>query len=154
MVSVRYKCGGGSEYSKTVQVIDELAIERDSVTVRVPATSANMGPGYDCLGMALNIWSEVNIKRSDKFEITYQGETDNAIPLDNTNLIAIGLRAAFNSIGKDVLPLRIHVVNRIPYARGLGSSSAAIVGGLIGGLVISGHRLPCWGSEELLQVNV
>ncbi len=124
------------------------------MTVRVPATSANMGPGYDCLGMALNIWSEVNIERSDKFEITYRGEGENEIPLDDTNLIATGLRTAFISVGKDVPPLRISVVSRIPYARGLGSSSAAIIGGLIGGLVLSGHRLPCWGSEELLQVYV
>jgi homoserine kinase len=43
-------------------------------------------------------------------------------------------------------------VNRIPYARGMGSSSAAIVAGLIGGLVLAGHRLPCWGSEALLQM--
>ncbi len=136
-----------------VQVINEHAIERDSVTVQVPATSANMGPGFDCLGMALNIWSEVTIERSDKFEITYEGEGENDIPLDKSNLIATGLRAAFSSVGKPVPDLRIHVVSRIPFARGLGSSSAAIVGGLIGGLVISGHRLPCWGSEELLQVN-
>ncbi len=137
-----------------MQVINEHAIERDSVTVRVPATSANMGPGYDCIGMALNVWSEVTVKRSDRFEITYSGDGKHDVPLDETNLIVSGLRAAFISAGKDVPPLRIHCDNSIPYARGMGSSSAAIVGGLIGGLVISGHRLPCWGSEELLQVCV
>ncbi len=137
-----------------MQVISEHAIERHSVTVRVPATSANMGPGYDCLGMALNIWSEVTIERSEQFEITYSGEGAESVPLDETNLIVSGMRAAFESVGKDVPPLRIHCTNLIPYARGMGSSSAAIVGGLIGGLVLSGHRLPCWGSEQLLQVCV
>ena len=48
--------------------------------------------------------------------------------------------------------LRYHVVSRIPYARGLGSSSAAIVAGIIAGLILAGHRLPCWGSEALLQI--
>jgi homoserine kinase len=48
--------------------------------------------------------------------------------------------------------LKYHVVSRIPYARGLGSSSAAIVAGIVAGLVLAGHRLPCWGSEALLQI--
>ncbi len=137
-----------------MQVINEHAVERQSVTVRVPATSANMGPGYDCLGMALNTWSEMTIERSESFEITFSGEGAGDIPLDETNLIVSGVRAAFESAGKDVPPLRIHCNSQIPYAKGMGSSSASIVGGLIGGLVLSGHRLPCWGSEELLQVCV
>lgn len=49
-------------------------------------------------------------------------------------------------------PLRYKCVNRIPYARGMGSSSAAIIAGLIGGLVLAGHKLPMWGAEELLQL--
>jgi hypothetical protein len=60
--------------------ISEHARERTSVTVRVPATSANMGPGFDCLGMALNIWSEVCISRADKFEIVYEGEGADSVP--------------------------------------------------------------------------
>ena len=54
--------------------------------------------------------------------------------------------------GKDVPTLRYKVANRIPYARGLGSSSAAIIAGIIAGLVLAGHTLPCWGSEALLQI--
>lgn len=49
-------------------------------------------------------------------------------------------------------PLRYKCINRIPYARGMGSSSAAIIAGLIGGLVLAGHKLPMWGAEELLQL--
>jgi homoserine kinase len=122
------------------------------VTVRVPATSANMGPGFDCLGMALNIWSEVTISRSEQFEIVYEGEGSEMVPTDESNLLVTGVRAAFDAAGKPMPLLRYHCVNRIPYARGMGSSSAAIVAGLIGGLVLAGHRLPCWGSEALLQL--
>lgn len=63
-----------------------------------------------------------------------------------------GARAAFKAAGKPMPPLRYTCVNRIPYARGMGSSSAAIIAGLIGGLVLAGHQLPMWGHEELLQL--
>lgn len=63
-----------------------------------------------------------------------------------------GAKAAFKAAGKVMPPLRYKCVNRIPYARGMGSSSAAIVAGLIGGLVLAGHKLPMWGHEELLQL--
>lgn len=63
-----------------------------------------------------------------------------------------GARAAFKAAGKEMPPLRYKCVNRIPYARGMGSSSAAIIAGLLGGLVLAGHKLPMWGHEELLQL--
>lgn len=63
-----------------------------------------------------------------------------------------GAKAAFKAAGKPMPPLRYKCVNRIPYARGMGSSSAAIIAGLIGGLVLAGHQLPMWGAEELLQL--
>lgn len=63
-----------------------------------------------------------------------------------------GAKAAFKAAGKPMPPLRYKCVNRIPYARGMGSSSAAIIAGLIGGLVLAGHKLPMWGAEELLQL--
>ncbi|CAM9748432.1 unnamed protein product [Phaeothamnion confervicola] len=134
------------------EVIREHAMERRKVVVRVPATSANMGPGFDCLGMALNMWSEVTVERADAFQITYEGDGCADVPTDETNLLVTGLRAAFEAAGKPVPPLRYHCVNRIPYARGLGSSSAAIVAGLVAGLVLAGHKLPCWGTESLLQL--
>lgn len=63
-----------------------------------------------------------------------------------------GAKAAFKAAGKPMPPLRYKCINRIPYARGMGSSSAAIIAGLIGGLVLAGHQLPMWGAEELLQL--
>ncbi|CAN0154623.1 unnamed protein product, partial [Laminaria digitata] len=134
------------------EVVREAAMERNRVVVRVPATSANMGPGFDCLGMALSIWSEVTMERADKFEIVFEGAGFEEVPLDETNLLVTGAKAAFKAAGKPMPPLRYKCVNRIPYARGMGSSSAAIIAGLIGGLVLAGHKLPMWGAEELLQL--
>jgi homoserine kinase len=136
----------------TSSVHEEDGIERSKVVVRVPATSANLGPGFDAIGMALDMWSEFTVERSDKFEVICEGEGAHDMPLDDTNLVCFGLKAAFKKAGKEVPTLRYHLVNRIPYARGLGSSSAAIVGGLVAGCVLAGHRVPTWGSEELLNM--
>jgi hypothetical protein len=131
---------------------DDSDIERTKVVVRVPATSANLGPGFDTIGMAVDMWSEYTIERADKFEVICVGEGSHDMPLDETNLVCMALKAAFKKAGKAVPTLRYHLVNRIPYARGLGSSSAAIVGGLVAGFVLAGHRVPTWGSEELLNL--
>ncbi len=179
-----------------VSVEEENMTPRNSVTVRVPATSANVGPGCksmncifrlkerknsltlmmkmmkifckrnnfthifvqclrspdDCIGMAVDLWSEITVSRADKFEITAEGEGAEEMPKDETNLMVVGLKAAFQAANKPVPTLKYHAISRIPYARGLGSSSAAIVAGIIAGLVLAGHRLPCWGSEALLQI--
>ena len=115
--------------------------ERRKVVVRVPATSANLGPGFDAIGMAVDMWSEYTVERSDKFEIICEGEGSQDMPLDESNLVCFGLIAAFEKAGKPVPPLKYILNNKIPYARGLGSSSAAIVGGLVAGLVLAGHQV-------------
>ena len=137
---------------RSVDWTDEDGSERTKVVVRVPATSANFGPGFDCVGIALDMWSELTVERSDKFEIICEGEGADDIPRDETNLVCFALASAFKKAGKSVPLLRYKLVNRIPYARGLGSSSAAIVSGLIAGLVLAGHRVEAWGSEELLNM--
>eukprot|EP00941_MAST-03F_sp_MAST-3F-sp1_P002477 g2477.t1 len=137
---------------------------RRSVTVRVPATSANMGPGFDCIGMALDIWSEITVTIvDDDFQsepdvpagtrvwITAIGEGADALRVvtgknSEKNLIYEGLCAAFDAAEKPMPKLRVSCVNRIPFARGMGSSSAAIVGGLICGLALTGHELSVWGN--------
>jgi len=102
--------------------------------------------------MAVDLWSEVTVSRSDHFEITAEGDGADQMPTDDTNYMVIGCKAAFETAQKPMPTLKYHVVSRIPFARGLGSSSAAIVAGIIAGLVLAGHRLPCWGSEALLQI--
>lgn len=102
--------------------------------------------------MAVDLWQTVTVERADKFEITGEGEGAQDMPKDETNYLAVGVKAAFEAANKPLPTLKYHVVSRIPFARGLGSSSAAIVAGIIAGLVLAGHRLPCWGSEALLQI--
>ena len=131
---------------------EESKVVRTKVVVRVPATSANLGPGFDTIGMALDIWNEMSVETSDKFQITAEGEGAKDMPFDESNLVCLGVRAAYEAAGKPVPTLKYHLKNRIPYARGLGSSSAAIVAGLIAGLVLAGHQLPAWGKEELLNL--
>lgn len=135
-----------------VAVEEDNRMPRRSVTVRVPASSANVGPGYDCIGMAVDLWTEVTVTKAEKFEITAEGDGADEMPKDESNLLVTGVKAAFDTAKKPMPVLKYHVVSRIPYARGLGSSSAAIVAGIIAGLVLAGHRLPCWGSEALLQI--
>eukprot|EP00590_Aulacoseira_subarctica_P006141 CAMPEP_0172417754 /NCGR_PEP_ID=MMETSP1064-20121228/4249_1 /TAXON_ID=202472 /ORGANISM="Aulacoseira subarctica , Strain CCAP 1002/5" /LENGTH=441 /DNA_ID=CAMNT_0013156251 /DNA_START=36 /DNA_END=1361 /DNA_ORIENTATION=- len=138
--------------SQRVAVEQENSLPRRSVTVKVPATTANMGPGYDTLGMAVDLWNEITVERSDKFEILTEGEGAEDMPLDDSNYLCVGVMAAFKVANKPLPTLKYTVISNIPYARGLGSSSAAIVAGIIAGLVLAGHRLPCWGSEALLQI--
>ena len=91
------------------------------------------------------------MSRGDEFEITAEGEGASEMPKDESNLLVTSVKAAYETAKKPIPPLKYHVISRIPYARGLGSSSAAIVAGIIAGLVLAGHRLPVWGSERLLQ---
>jgi homoserine kinase len=100
----------------------------------------------------VDLWSEITVTRAEKFEITAEGLGAEEMPKDESNYMVTGVVAAFEAANKPVPTLKYHVVSRIPYARGLGSSSAAIVAGIIAGLVLAGHRLPCWGSEALLQI--
>eukprot|EP01035_Chromulina_nebulosa_P013316 gene13316-17687_t len=100
--------------SAAVEDIEEQT-ERNKVVVRVPATSANLGPGFDAIGMALDMWSEFTVERSDVFEVICEGEGSNDMPLDESNLVCYGLAAAFKTAGKPVPTLRYHLVNRIPY---------------------------------------
>lgn len=109
-------------------------------------------PPDDTIGMAVDLWSEVTVERADTFEITAEGEGATEMPKDETNYMVIGCKAAFEAANKPLPILKYHVFSRVPFARGLGSSSAAIVAGIIAGLILAGHRLPCWGSEALLQI--
>lgn len=101
------------------------------VTVSVPATSANLGPGYDCLGLALDLRDElVGEVRGEGLEVVVEGEGADGVPLDDTHLVVRAMHAAFDEMGERPAGLRLRCHNRIPHARGLGSSSAAIVGGI------------------------
>lgn len=101
------------------------------VTVTVPATSANLGPGFDCLGLALELRDELTAEVGGSgLEIEVTGEEAGTVPRDGAHLVARAMDAAFGQLGVATPPVRLSCTNRVPHARGLGSSSAAIVGGI------------------------
>ena len=89
---------------------------------------------YDTIGMAVDIWTQVTVTRSITFSFINEGEGSTVLPTDETNLVYVGLQAAFDAAGEEMPLLNIHCNNRIPFARGLGSSSAGIVAGIIAGI--------------------
>jgi homoserine kinase len=115
------------------------------VTVSVPATSANLGPGFDALGLALDHRDRVTAEVVDEpgVRITVSGMGEGAVPLDERHLVYRSMLAGFAHMGRTVPGLRLHCDNVVPHARGLGSSSAAIVAGvcLARGLVGGGSLL-------------
>ena len=112
------------------------------VSVKVPATTANLGPGFDCMGMALPIYNTVTIEETvlpgTGIEINVIAEdsaTDDFslehIPMDENSIIYKAVELLYNSIGQTPSELRITIHSQIPIARGLGSSASVIVGGLL-----------------------
>jgi homoserine kinase len=101
-------------------------------TVRVPATSANLGPGFDALGLALGIYDVVEAEvLPEGLEVTVDGEGAGHVPLDEQHLVIQALLAAAGSFGVGPPPgLRLTAHNAIPHGRGLGSSAAAVVAGV------------------------
>ncbi|WP_030436296.1 homoserine kinase [Actinoplanes subtropicus] len=121
-----------------------LTFATDPVTVRTPATSANLGPGFDALGLALTLYDDLEATVTDGgFTVTVTGEGAGELPGDEEHLVVRAMLATFDELGERPAGLSVSCVNRIPQARGLGSSSAAIVGGvqLARGLVEDGLRL-------------
>lgn len=101
------------------------------VRVRVPASSANLGPGFDSLGLALGLYDELTLEATDSgLQIEVRGEGEGDVPLDDTHLVVRAMEAAFDLLGERPPGLRLRCVNAIPHGRGLGSSAAAIVGGI------------------------
>ncbi|AEF94839.1 Homoserine kinase [Desulfotomaculum nigrificans CO-1-SRB] len=121
-----------------------------TVRVAVPATTANMGPGFDCLGMALNLYNEIYMSISgDKLSIEVEGEGAMDISRDEQNIVYRAARRVYAELGQPVPGLTIKLVNKIPTSRGLGSSAAAIVGGLTAANRLTGERL---SQERLLEL--
>ena len=118
------------------------------ITVRVPATSANMGPGFDCLGIALDIWNTVSVEVGGRgFEIYGHGEDE--LPRDESNLVWSSIARVFEEAGRKMPAMSLTCHNDIPTTRGLGSSSAALVGGLVAGNELCDSP---FSKEELLQI--
>ncbi|SHN83334.1 homoserine kinase [Desulfitobacterium chlororespirans] len=119
------------------------------VCVRIPATSANLGPGFDCLGMALSLYNVVRIEPSDAFQITLKGDYTADIPADETNLVWQSMCTLWEAIGFEIPTVSLDLENNVPPTRGMGSSSAAIVGGLVAANEYAGGVL---SKQEILQI--
>lgn len=102
-----------------------------TIKVKVPASTANLGPGYDIFGIALKLYNSITIEDSDSLAITTSGPyTDSTIPLDSSNLVAQSIQKFYNRISKPCPAFKINIDCQIPLSSGLGSSSTAIAGGV------------------------
>jgi homoserine kinase len=114
-----------------------------AVKVTVPATVANLGPGFDALGAAVGIHLEIEIEpRRDSVDIMVEGEGSESLPQDETNLVIRSMNTFFDHVGRRPPGYAVRVRNPIPLASGLGSSAAAVVGGLFAARAITGRNVP------------
>ena len=108
-----------------------MSFADDPARVTVPATSANLGPGFDSLGLALELRDELEARVTDSgLGVDVVGEGAGDVARDETHLVVQAMRAAFDILGEQPGGILLSCRNRIPHARGLGSSAAAIVGGV------------------------
>ena len=121
------------------------------ITVRVPATSANLGAGFDCYGLALSLFNEIDVSLADETTLDVSGEGADTLPRDGNNLVLRALDYYFSAIGQPMPALHISTRNVIPVARGLGGSSAAIVSGLLAANALAGDLL---STDDLLDMSV
>lgn len=130
-----------------------MAGDFGAIRVSAPATSANLGPGFDCLAVALDLHNTVEVAAGEwgsGLRIDVQGEGSDTVARDASNLVAVAMQRLASSHGL-VLPRDLHLRldNRIPLGRGLGSSAAAIAGGLLAAALLLGRPA---SPEALLRV--
>lgn len=122
-----------------------------TVTVSVPASSANLGPGFDVLGLSLNLRNTVSVTASERDTVTITGEGSQRLARGRHNLVVRSLERFYKHIGAARPALEVGMSNIVPLSRGLGSSSAAIVGGLWAANLYSGAGL---SKEEVFPLAV
>ncbi|MFX4291755.1 homoserine kinase [Streptomyces bohaiensis] len=123
------------------------------VRVRTPATSANLGPGFDALGLALGLYDDVVVRVAESgLHIDIAGEGADTLPRDERHLMVRAMRAAFDVLGGQPRGLEVVCANRIPHGRGLGSSSAAICAGLMAARAVTSGGEARLGERALLEL--
>jgi homoserine kinase len=125
-----------------------------SARVAVAASSANLGPGFDSIGLALGLYDEVIVETTDSgLVVDVEGEGAGQLLLDSKHLVVQGIRSGLQAAGVDVAGLVVRCRNAVPHQRGLGSSAAAVVGGLgaVNGLVTQVDRSPL-SEAQLIQL--
>ncbi|BBI32548.1 homoserine kinase [Cohnella abietis] len=124
-------------------------IKSGRVVVKVPSSTANLGPGFDSLGMALSLFAWVSMAPAEKTRITLVGDNLQGVAEDKTNLVYEVAQAVFNKAGIELPELDIGIRSDIPLTRGLGSSASAIVGALVAANTLIGQALT---DDELFQM--
>jgi len=119
------------------------------ITIRVPATSANLGPGFDSLGLALDLWNETVIRLAIEYTVQVNGEGAEKLSLGENNLIIQSAQKLADCVGKRLPPFHVDCVNHIPLSSGLGSSAAAKLTGLLGANTLLGRPL---SNDEILDL--
>lgn len=124
-----------------------------SVTVRVPATTANIGPGFDCLGAALTLYNtlEFTTSQTNALSIDVTGHDAHRVPTTASNLAYQAFAKLYEAIAQPIPPIHMTITMGVPLARGLGSSATAIVGGLLGANVWAGSPL---SQSELMNLAI
>jgi homoserine kinase len=123
------------------------------ITVKVPATSANLGPGFDALGLALDLWNEATFvsTKGRKVSVTVEGEGLGKLSTDQNNAVVEAALQVYKLAGKPCNGLRINCINRVPLGSGLGSSSAAMLTGMLGANALLGEP---FSREEILKLAI
>ncbi|MBV5279137.1 MAG: homoserine kinase [Campylobacteraceae bacterium] len=98
--------------------------------IKIPATSANLGPGFDCLGLAIALYNDVSIKSSTYYSVSIKGEGEQNVKLKKNNIFVSIFYDIYQELTGRKDPFRFEFENKIPFSRGLGSSSAVIVGAI------------------------
>jgi homoserine kinase len=122
-----------------------------SVSVKVPATTANLGAGFDCIGAALSLYNQFTFTLADDLKIIAQGAEADRVALDAQNLAYQAFMQVFDRLQRPVPGIRLEIELEVPLARGLGSSATAIVGGLLGGNGIAGFPL---SPTEIMEMAI
>lgn len=114
----------------------------ETVVVQAPATSANLGPGFDCLGLALELYCTVTVSLAGELVISARGEGEAYIDTGRENRVYRAFAALFQALEQPIPPVRIAIENGIPTTGGLGSSAAAFCAGLVAANTLAGNPLP------------
>ncbi len=108
--------------------------------VSVPASTSNLGAGFDALGLALTIYNDFVVETADKYQVEVEGEGKENLPKDEKNLFLRTYKSTMEYFGLNQ-PIKVKLINRIPLGRGMGSSATAIVGGILAAEKIAGKKL-------------
>lgn len=132
-----------------------MTITSGKVQVATPATSANLGPGFDSFGLALNLFTRIEVEVvSDGVQVVIDGEGAESLPRDESNLLAETILKTLDIIGVAVSGLKITAHNSIPQGSGLGSSSSAIVGAIAAARALAGETGAHFTDEDAYQLAV